>query len=334
MKDKVRFGVIGCSRIAENSVIPAIKQSNFAELKIIGSSRKEKAENFARKFSCDHFGSYQDVLENKEIDAVYISLPISLHEEWTIKSAEYGKHIVCEKSSTISYSAAKRMVNHSKKNQVRLMEALMFRFHPSHQKVVELINSGHLGKLFSFYGQYGFPQISYDDIRYKRELGGGVFNDAGCYPICSSRIIFSKEPIGVMCNLTMDKEFNVDTKASLFLAFSESEFAHIVVGYDLAYQNMYSLWGGEGFLHLSRAYNIPPDMQASLTINSAKLEKEILVEPANHFKLMIDAFSQEIKGKNVCGFNLEDELLKQAKVMEAARLSAKKKQFVSLDALN
>ncbi|NDF36064.1 MAG: gfo/Idh/MocA family oxidoreductase, partial [Nitrosopumilaceae archaeon] len=110
MIKKLRFGVIGCSRIASSSTVPAILESQFASLEHVGSRDKNKAESFAKKFHCEKFGSYQDVLSDNSVDAVYISLPIGLHEEWVIKAAKAGKHILCEKSSTISYKSAQKMV--------------------------------------------------------------------------------------------------------------------------------------------------------------------------------------------------------------------------------
>jgi len=334
LKNKLNFGIIGCSRIAKNSVIPAIMKSDYAELKFIGSRSEEKAKKFSMKFTCTQFGSYDEVLENNEIDAVYISVPVGLHEKWTIKSTKSGKHVLCEKSLTTSYSSAKSMVKYSRQNKVRLMEGLMFRFHPSHKKVRELIKSGFLGKPFSFYGQYGFPSISHEDIRYRKDLGGGVFNDAACYPICASRMVFSKEPIGVLCNFSIDKESGVDTKTSLLLKYSEMEFAHMDIGYDLFYQNMYHIWGSEGYLRLLHAYNIPPNMEAKITINSNKKTEELTIVPNDHFKIMIDSFCQEILGISSCNFNFEDDLLKQALIMDAARKSNNGHNFVEIDIKN
>jgi len=148
LKNKLRFGIIGCSSIAQSSTLPAIVQSKFAELKMIGSRSKERGKKFAEEFDCKNFGSYDEVLENNEVDAVYISVPVGLHEEWTIKAAKSGKHILCEKSSSSSYESAKRMVACSKQNNVRIMEGFMFRFHPSHRKIHEMINSGYLGTIF------------------------------------------------------------------------------------------------------------------------------------------------------------------------------------------
>lgn len=330
MQKKIHFGIIGCSRIAQNSTIPAIIESPYAELVQIGSRDTTKAEQFAKKFNCKNYGTYEDVLNNYDIDAIYISTPVGLHEEWTLKAAKAGKHILCEKSSTTSYSSAKKMVETAIENNVRLMEGFMFRFHPSHKKVLDLINNGVIGKIFAFYGRYGFQAVPKSDIRYRKELGGGVLNDAACYPICASRIIFDKEPVEVMCNLQIDKETGIDERAMVTINYGQDQLAQMVVGYDLFYQSLYDVWGTTGVLKLSRSYNIPPDMSASLIVNSSIENKELIIEPANHFVLMINGFCKEILELETSKFNFENDLLNQAKIMEAARLSYAKNSPVEV----
>ena len=232
--------MLGCSRIASSSTIPAILQSKFTLLEYLGSRDEYKAESFAKKFKCAKFGTYQDVLNDNNVDAVYISLPVGLHEEWVIKAAKAGKHILCEKSSTVSYKSAQKMVDYCKKQNVRLLEGLMFRFHPSHQKVKQIIKQGKLGKLFSFYGKYGFSQVQFSDIRYNKKLGGGILNDAGCYPVCASRIIFNKEPQSVFYSPIIDKKSGVDVKGILSLKYSNNEFAHMEFGYGLSWVLLFS----------------------------------------------------------------------------------------------
>ncbi len=330
MQNKIRFGIIGCSRIAESSTIPAIINSEYAELTHIGSRSSEKAEKFANKFNCKKYGTYQDVLSDENVDAVYISTPVGLHEDWTIAAARSGKHVLCEKSSTNSYSSANKMVETAKQNNVRLMEGFMFRFHPSHKKVLQIMHDGVLGKVFSFYGMYGFQAVPKDDIRYKKELGGGILNDAACYPICASRIIFDKEPVSVTCNLQIDNDTAIDERAMLSLSYGQEQFAQMTVGYGLFYQSLYSIWGTDGLLNLSRSYNIPSDMPASITVNSSKGNKEITIDPVNHFLLMIDGFCKDLLGVESAMFNFETDLLNQAKVMQAARLSNAENRLVKL----
>jgi len=329
MKKKIKFGIVGCSRIAENSTLPAIIQSSKAEISMIGSRDTEKAKRFGKKFNCTQYGTYDDVLENDDVDAVYISVPVGLHEKWTLKSAKSGKHILCEKSSTDSYISAKKMILTSKRNNVRLMEGLMFRHHPSHKRVKQLIVT-KLGQIYKFYGQYGFPSIPYSDIRYKKNLGGGVFNDVACYPISASRFIFEKEPEEVFGTFEINKKYQIDTKASITLKFSDKEIAHMSVGYDLHYQSFYSLWGNKGHLHLSRSYNIPPTMNPTIRLDVNGREKILSTKPANHFVLMINSFCNELLDIQKSDFNFENDLLQQAKIMDAIRKSVKNHKSVSV----
>jgi len=330
MTDRIKIGIIGCSTIAKNSTILAILKSNNAKLEHIGSRLNDKALEFSKTFDCKKCGTYDDVINDKNVDAVYISTPVGNHEEWVLKSAKAGKHVLCEKSSTISFNSAKKMVSVVKENNVRLMEGFMYRFHPSHQKVKKCINDKIIGKVFLFSSRYGFPPISKDNIRYDKSLGGGILNDAGCYPINASRMLFESEPRGVFCNLTMDKETQVDTKATLLMDFADGRQSQSTVGYDLQYQSTYNLWGSDGFLNLTRAYNIPPDMQARLNIKNSSMDEEILIEPVNHFKLMVESFCNEIIKSNSCKYNFEEDLLNQAKVMEACRISNNEKRYVEI----
>ena len=158
----LKFGIIGCSRIAKRSVIPAIQKSEFAELEIIGSRSTDKAKEFAKKFNCEKFGTYDDVISSDSVDVVYISTPIDKHAEWSNKATAAGKHVYVEKSSTDNLKTAEKMVESAKENNVRLMEGFMFRFHPQHQKVKELIKDGRIGEIKSFNGVFGFPAFPVD----------------------------------------------------------------------------------------------------------------------------------------------------------------------------
>ena len=324
---KIRFGIIGCSNIAESSTIPAINKSEFAELEFIGSRNKNKAKKFANKFNCKNFGTYEDVIKNKNVDAVYISTPISVHENWAIRSAKMNKNILCEKSISNSYKSAKKMVRVAKENKVVLMEGLMFRFHPSHRKILEL--NKKMGKSFTFYGRYGFPAISKKNIRYDKKLGGGILNDAICYPIYASRMIFEKEPKTVNCVFQKDKKTGIDEKATVLLSFDEGQTAQCSGGYGLEYQNTYSIWNEKGTLSLERAYNIPADMNPVITTEIQMKKKQITLKSANHFVLMIDNFCKQILRKENLKKNFED-IIKQAKILEAARISAKKESRIKI----
>ncbi len=328
---KLRFGIIGCSRIAESSVIPSILNSKYAELEIIGSRTEKKSKQFANKFKCKNFGNYDDVLESDNVDAVYVSLPVGLHKEWTIKAAKSGKHILCEKSISDSLYSAKNMVNACKKNNVRLMEGLMFRFHPQINYILKQIEDKLLENIYSFTGFYGFPNVSKNDIRFKKELGGGVLNDAGCYPICASRILFDEEPLSVLCKMNIDHDSNVDIQSSLFLEFPDSKIGHISVGYDLSYLGTYEIWAQNASIKLWRAYNIPPDQKAKISITKNMKTINMKIPISNHFLTMINSFSSEILNIKKTNFNWEDDIINQAKVMQAARISNKEGRLVKIE---
>jgi len=329
MTKKIKLGIIGCSNIAKKSVLPAIQSSKNAEISIIGSRSNDKAKSYSQSFTCKNFGNYQDVLDSKEIDAVYISLPVGLQKEWVSKAAKHGKHVICEKSATDSFESAKEIISICKENEVRLMEGFMFRFHPQQKKVKEIINQHQLGDIFSFHGVYGFPMPLDNDIRLNHDLGGGVLNDAGCYPVCASRILFDDEPLQVSCYLFENEKYSVDLKFSGMLIYPKNRIASMHVGYGMFFQSTYNLWGDKGQLHLSRAYNVPPESKTLITLQTNQTSK-IEIDATDHFKIMIDTFCSELQGNKIAGYNFEDDLLNQARTMEALRISHKERRIVEL----
>ena len=338
MNPKLKFGIIGCSRISQRSVIPSIMQSQNAELEMIGSRSLEKAKEFSNEFKCKKFGSYDDVISDESIDIVYISTPIGTHEEWVIKAASAGKHVLCEKSSTISFESAKKMLDVCNKNNVEILEGFMFRFHPQHKKIKSLISNNSIGDLISFQGNFGFPSFPENDIRYKKELGGGFLNDSGCYPICASRMIFDEEPLGVSCKLYIDDKFGVDTRGTSILTYANNKFASITFGNGNFYQANYAVWGTDGILSLDRAYSVPSDFRASVNLKynteknwNSRKNKQYEIDPTNHFLEMIDAFCLELSQKNNCSFNFKKDFENQAKVMEAHRISSSENRYITLD---
>ena len=323
--EPLKFGIIGCSRIAKRSVIPAIQKSKFAELEIIGSRSIEKAKEFAKEFNCDKFGSYDDVILDDSVDIVYISTPIETHAEWSNKATAAGKHVYVEKSSTKDLKSAEEMVKSAKENNVRLMEGFMFRFHPQHQKVKELIKEGKIGEVKSFNGIFGFPAFPEGDIRYD----SGFLTDSGCYPICASRMIFDEEPLGVFCSQKKIPESSVDIGGSAILFYENGKTATITYSNGSYYQAKYEVWGTDGVISLDRAYSVPPDFTTKVTLqyntenNWDGRKNEIFeIEPKDHFLEMIDIFCMEITGTKKAPFDFEQELLNQARVMFAVSHSA------------
>ena len=327
----LKIGAIGCSDVAERQLFPAIDSSQLANVEYIGSRSLKKAEEWAKKYGCSKFGSYDDVI-NSDVDAVYISLPIGLHEEWTLKAAKAGKHVLCEKSSTTSYESAKKMVKTSKENNIRVLEGFAFRFHPQHEQIRELI-CREIGELHNFYGMYGFPLPLEDNIRWKKELGGGVLNDVSCYPIYASRLVFQSEPISVLSHLEFDKKFDVDKSADVILKYPNERTAFVSSGFNNYYQSKYDVWGSNAKISTKRAYAVPQNYKTSIYLHKDDKIFETVIPPADQFGLMFDTFCSVVTKKTQNPYGFEKDLLNQAKLMESIRISNKEKKLVFLSDL-
>ena len=328
MKNEIRFGIIGCSSIAKRTIIPTIKEAKHARLQMIGSSSREKAKRFAERFSCDLFGDYDEVLERNDVDAVYISLPPSLNEKWVIRSAKAGKHILCEKPSAVSYKSAKKMIHECKKNRVRILEGFSFRFHPQHAFVLKMMRQNRLGKIFSFSGVYGFNlPYTKENFRFRKELGGGVLNDVGCYLIYASRMLFQNKPYSISCNLDIDKKSGVDTRGTVHMTYSGRHVAMAAFSYHAFFRSAYSVWGSKGIVSLKRAFNIRKNMTASINLETEDGMKYLKLKPSNQSKLMIEEFCKALQYPKTRTFSYENDLLTQAQVMEAGRQSYLKKRI-------
>ena len=330
MKSKIKFGIIGCSSIARKSTIPAIINSKNSVLEMIGSRSITKARKFAKEFDCNKFGSYDDVLNNQNIDAVYISLPMSMHEEWSIKAAKSKKHILCEKSATLSYNSAKKIVKECKNNNVKIMENFVFKFHPQQKKILELIKKNTIGDIHTFSSKYGF-NLSYSkkNFRFNKKFGGGVLNDVGCYLISASMFIFKDIPISVFCNLQTNNKLNIDIRGSILLTFPRNKSALLSFGYDNYFQSTYDVWGTKGLIKVERAFNITKDMKPIISLNQNDKIKKIIIPTANQFQLTIDNFCAKIKN-NTKTYNFEKEFLNQALIMDAARKSSAQNSTIQI----
>ncbi len=326
----LKIGLIGCSRVAQKNFIPTIQSSEFAEITSIGSRSPKKAKIWSKEINCKKFGNYDDVI-NSDVNCVYISLPDGLHEEWTLKAAQFGKHVLCEKSSTTSLKSAQKMVECCKDNNVRILECFSFRFHPQHKLVLDLITNNELGEIYNFTGKFGYSKPDKNNIRLQKNLGGGSLNDATCYPICASRIIFNSEPTGVMANFNYNSS-EIDMGSSIFLTFDDKN-AFVEGGFDRNFQSTYEIWGSQGFLKMKRAFAIPPNLGTNIQLVQNDVEKNFPIKPYNQTYNMLKTFYDEIKSNNKSFFNFEEDLLSQARVMEAARLSNKEKKYVLLDEL-
>ncbi len=331
MKSKIRFGVIGCSSIAERTTIPAILKAKNAILQSIGSRNENKAEEFAKKFLCNSHGTYDDVLNDENVDAVYISLPIGLQKELVIKSAKAGKHIICEKSASVSFTDVKKMVKICADNKVRLLEGFAFRFHPQHKQIIKIIERRTFGKTLIFISKFLIPmKETPQNFRFKKELGGSALNDLGCYIICASRIIFNSNPVSVNCRLFQKTKNSVDSYGNILLQFPNNQCAFGVFGYENGFQSNYEIISNSGTITSEIAYNIKANKKPIINWRTGNKEKRLELSTSNQSRLMIEDFCNVLKYEKSPLFPYEKDLLYQAQIMEASRLSNSKNKIINI----
>ena len=325
----VRFGLIACSSIARRRFVPALKASTVARLERVGSRDPDKAEKFARECGCLKFGSNEAVLTDPEVDAVYISTPIALHEHWAQPAAQHGKHILCEKSSFCSRAAARDVLQICTAKKLRFMEGFGFRYHPQHALVRKLIAEGRIGTPRIFHGELTYPKPPAGDFRLDAKLGGGVFFDGGGYPIAAALMTMSATPVSVSGHLHFDDETKVDDTVAVTIVFAGGEVAQCAAGFGLQYRARYSIIGTEGRLEVERAYSVLPDTSTVVALETNAGVEKISVPPADQFRLMIDDFANEIASGN-CDRDFEGQCLRQSAAMDAAWRSNREGRMIKL----
>lgn len=329
---KVRVGILGVAEIAGRYAIPAFQSLENVELVAIASRDSDKAKESAARHNLEP-ESYESLIARTDIDAIYSPLPVGLQEEWTIKTAEAGKHVMCEKSITYSLESAERMVAACKKNGVALYENFVPEFHPQHAKILSIIERGDIGIPRVWVGYDGYPSRSTDDIRYRSELKGGSLNYAGCYPVFMARKIMRQEPIAVTCKLSQE-DAEVDVAGSALLEFKDGE-ALLSFGFNHVYQNTYSVWGSKGIVKTNRAFAIPPTFAPTIEIitnDGTKEKRESVDVPAtNQFMKSFEFFCTAVASDDKKTFeDMYNRILRQAKVLEAMRVSAREGRRVEL----
>jgi len=293
MKEKIKFGIIGCSSIAEKSFIPSIVKSDYAILVSLASRDINKAKLFANKFNCEYDNDYNSLFARDDIDAIYISTVPSTHEKFIKLAIDNNKHVLCEKPFTTSLDSVKRILNYKKEKKLAIFEGFMYQFHSQHNEIKNIVLNGKIGFPKFFYAQFGFPHLKNNNFRYNKELGGGALLDAGCYTIHSARKFFEKEPIEVFSTLFSYKH-EVDIQGSILLNFGEGMHAHLSFGFDSSYRNTYSIWGSQGHLRTTRAFSIPANYSPKILIeNNGNIEEKKLT-PDNQFVNQINYFCNYI----------------------------------------
>ena len=220
---KLHWGILSTAKIGREKVIPAMQKSKLCEVQAIASANKERLEAEAKRLGIPKtYDSYEALLNDPEIDAVYIPLPNNLHVPWALKALEVNKHVLCEKPIALSAAEATELLKASrKKPQIKIMEAFMYRFHPQWQKAKKLVDEGRVGELRCVQSFFSYFNIDPNNIRNRIEVGGGAMMDIGCYCISFARYLFGKEPVRVFGTVEFDPVLKTDRFASGILEFDK-----------------------------------------------------------------------------------------------------------------
>jgi len=255
MSDKIRWGVLSTAGIAQHEVIPAMKRADNAEVVAI-SSLSGRAQEVADQLGIEKaYDSYHEVLDDPDIDAVYIPLPNHLHKEWAIRAANKKKHILLEKPIALTSQDVHEIKQAVTENGVIFMEAFMYYFHPQHQRVKALIKEGAIGEVKQFEASFTFHLSDRDsNIRMDRTLGGGSLYDVGCYTIHAMRHILDEEPLTVKTEAIKDEKTGIDTTTISYFTFQSGKTAVLTSSFDQFGRDNYHVYGTDGHIHVPRAF--------------------------------------------------------------------------------
>lgn len=297
----VKIGVLGCASIAQSYMIPAILNlKNQYVLSAIASRTEEKADEFGSLFGCKSYEGYESLLNEADIDAVYIPLPTALHAEWIEQALSRNIHVLVEKSLACDYEEVERLNRLALEKNLVLVENFQFRFHSQLAIIEKLLSGGIIGELRCVRSTFGFPPFSdADNIRYSKELGGGALLDAGAYPIKIAQIFLGQNIEVSASNLCYHNDLGVDIWGGASLRqVGGPIFAQVAFGFDNFYQCNLELWGSQGKIKTNRVFTAPPDFSPEIIVESSNGEEIIHVEPQNHFEKMLLHFSNLIETRN------------------------------------
>lgn len=291
MGTPLRIGVLGCAEIARRRMLPAMAASPDVDLAAVASRDRARAEETARPYGCRALQSYEAVLADDSVDAVYIPLPAALHGDWAGAALNAGKHVLVEKPLTTDRARTARLIDSAWDRGLTLMENVMFVHHAQHTTVRELVADGAIGELRSLRAEFTVPRRHADDIRLRPELGGGALWDTGVYPVRAALHLLGPELTVVGAVLTQDPRHAVDTSGAALLRAPDGVTAQLTFGLDHAYRSAYELTGSQGRITLDRAFTPPADHRPVLRLELGSRTEERVLAPDDQVANTLTAFA-------------------------------------------
>lgn len=326
MTEKIRWGVLSAANIGRK-VIPAIHKAKNSVMSAVASRDLGKARAYADELNIPTaYGSYEELLADPNIDAIYIPLPNGLHHEWAIKCAQAGKPTLCEKPLANDSAQAQEMVDAFEKAGVPFAEAFMYRFHPQTQRIVQMVREGAVGDLRVINGVFTFNIRSEDNVRLSADLAGGGLMDVGCYPVSLMRLVTGEEPIRAVGAANFGERSGVDEMLSGVLHFPSGVLGHFDCGLRAMFSNTAEIRGTTGRIVVEWAFTMPPSQPTKIRYwsdkNGSGTYEEIEIAPANSYTLMAEDFADAILNQRPPKFPASDAV-KQMRVIDQLYASAK-----------
>ena len=312
MANKVRWGVLSTARIGWEKVIPAMQQGEMCSIDAIASRNVDSAKSWAAKLGIARaYGSYEDLLADPQIEAIYNPLPNDLHVEWTLKAARAGKHVLCEKPFAMNAREAAQIKEVA--GQVHIMEAFMVRFHPQWLRARELARAGDLGELRTVQVAFSYNNPDANNIRNKPENGGGALYDIGCYAIVAGRFLFEAEPLRVMALIERDPVFKTDRLCSALLDFGQGRRLDFSVStQSTPFQRVQAI-GTKKRLEIKIPFNAPPGEAMRIYVDEGKVigGRAAVMETlpgCDQYTLQGDVFSRAVRGEIPLPYGVDDAI--------------------------
>ena len=334
MSDPVRWGVLGVAKIATEKVIPAMQKGAMCHIAAIASREPERAQAAAQRLGIARaYGSYEELLADPDIEAVYNPLPNELHVRWTETALAAGKHVLCEKPIALDAEEARRLIAAREKSGKLVAEAFMVRFHPQWRRAREIVRSGAIGEVGAMQTLFTYRLLDPGNVRNRPPGGGGLY-DIGCYAVLTARYIFGDEPVRVAASLDLDPKFGTDRLTSAILEFPGGRHLTFTAATQLAGAQRVVIAGTAGRIEVKIPFNAPPDLPAEIVIDSGAdlvgggAARESF--PAcDQYTLQGDAFARAVRGEAPQEFGLEDALANM-KAIDACFLAARSGRWESV----
>ena len=325
---KIRWGVLSTANIGVAKVLPAMQRGALCDVTAIASRELAKAQATAKQLGIPKaYGSYEELLADPNIDAIYNPLPNHLHVPWSIKAIEAGKHVLCEKPIALTTAEAQTLADAAKQHsQLKVMEAFMYRHHPQWQRARQIVSAGGIGALRTIQSFFSYYNDDPGNIRNQADIGGGGLMDIGCYNISISRFIFDAEPQRVCGIVEYDPQLKTDRLASGMLDFGRGT-ATFTCSTQLASYQRVNIFGDTGRIEIEIPFNAPPDRPCKIWHQRAGIIDEIVFDVCDQYTLQGDALARAILDDTPVPTPIEDAVANMA-VIEALVRSAKSEAWV------